>query len=48
MNALEGNPITRQWRALSLGYETSRAILSISAHWGTKGVLIAAAKVAAA
>lgn len=44
MNALEDNEITRAWATLAGRFERPRAILSISAHWETKGVLITAAE----
>jgi 4,5-DOPA dioxygenase extradiol len=44
MNALEDSPITREWSALAGRFERPRAIVSISAHWETKGVLITAAE----
>ena len=44
MNALEDNPYTRAWRDLGLRLPRPRAILAISAHWETKGVLITAAE----
>ena len=43
MNALEDNVYTRAWRALGKRLPRPRAIVSISAHWETKGVLITAA-----
>lgn len=43
MKAREDTPITRAWRTLSDRIDRPRTILSISAPWGTKSVLIAAA-----
>jgi 4,5-DOPA dioxygenase extradiol len=43
MNALEDNAYTRAWRGLGERLPRPRAILVISAHWETKGVLITAA-----
>lgn len=43
MNALNDNPYTRAWRGLGERLPRPKAILSISAHWETKGVLITAA-----
>jgi 4,5-DOPA dioxygenase extradiol len=44
MNALGDNAYTRAWRALGERLPRPKAILSISAHWETKGVLITAAE----
>jgi 4,5-DOPA dioxygenase extradiol len=44
MRAVEDNPITREWSALAGRFERPRAIVVISAHWETKGVLITAAE----
>jgi 4,5-DOPA dioxygenase extradiol len=44
MAALEDTPITRAWRALGERLPRPKAILAISAHWETKGVLITAAE----
>jgi 4,5-DOPA dioxygenase extradiol len=41
--ALEDNDNTRAWRALGQRLPRPRAILVISGHWETKGVLITAA-----
>ncbi len=43
MNAISDNPYTRAWRGLGERLPQPRAILAISAHWETKGVLITAA-----
>ncbi|HUO23617.1 MAG TPA: 4,5-DOPA dioxygenase extradiol [Caulobacteraceae bacterium] len=43
MNALEDNPFTRAWAELGRRLPRPRAILVISAHWETKGVLVTAA-----
>ncbi len=42
MAAIEDNDTTRQWRALGERLPRPRAIVAISAHWETKGVLITA------
>ena len=42
MAALEDNTVTRAWRALGERLPRPRAILAISAHWETKGVLVTA------
>ena len=44
MNALSDNEYTRAWRALGQRLPRPRAILAISAHWETKGILITAAE----
>lgn len=44
MNALEDNAYTRAWRALGERLPRPKAIVSVSAHWETKGVLITAAE----
>ena len=44
MNALEDNDLTRSWTALGERLPRPRAILCVSAHWETKGVLITAAE----
>jgi len=44
MTALEDNGATRQWRALGQRLTRPKAILAISAHWETKGVLVTAAE----
>jgi 4,5-DOPA dioxygenase extradiol len=44
MAALEDNAFTRAWRDLGRRLPRPRAILAISAHWETKGVLITAAE----
>ena len=43
MNALDDNEFTRAWTALAKRFERPEAILCISAHWETKGVLITSA-----
>jgi len=42
MSALEDNTSTRAWRALGERLPRPKAVLAISAHWETKGVLITA------
>ena len=44
MNALEDNALTRSWIALGERLPRPKAILCVSAHWETKGVLITAAE----
>jgi 4,5-DOPA dioxygenase extradiol len=44
MNALDDNVYTRAWRALGERLPRPKAILAVSAHWETKGVLITAAE----
>lgn len=44
MNALADNVYTRAWGELGERLPRPRAILAISAHWETKGVLITAAE----
>ena len=44
MAALEETPTTRVWRALGDRLPRPRAVLAISAHWETKGVLTTAAE----
>lgn len=44
MSALEDNEFTRAWRALGERLPRPRAILAVSAHWETKGVLVTAAE----
>jgi 4,5-DOPA dioxygenase extradiol len=44
MAAIEDNAFTRAWRDLGRRLPRPRAILAISAHWETKGVLITAAE----
>ena len=40
MNAIEDNPYSRAWSALGKSLEKPKAILSISAHWFTRGTKI--------
>ena len=40
--ALEDNPTTRSWRQLGERLPRPKAILAVSAHWETKGVLVTA------
>lgn len=42
MNALEDNRYTRAWRAMGQTFPRPRAILSISAHWVTRGSAVTA------
>lgn len=42
--AFEDNPVTRSWTALGQRIGKPKAVLVISAHWETKGVLITAAE----
>ncbi|QUD89144.1 4,5-DOPA-extradiol-dioxygenase [Phenylobacterium montanum] len=44
MNALQDNPLTRSWVELGRRLPRPKAILCVSAHWETKGVLITAAE----
>ena len=44
MNAIEDNEWSRAWRALGERLPRPRAILCISAHWTTPGVLLGAAE----
>src|SRR5579862_9557802 len=44
MNALQDNELTRSWTALGERLPRPRAILCVSAHWETKGVLVTAAE----
>jgi len=43
-NAFEQNDTTRAWAAIARRFPKPKAILCISAHWETKGVLITAAE----
>jgi 4,5-DOPA dioxygenase extradiol len=43
MNTLKDNDFTRAWRGLGERLPRPRAILVISAHWETKGILVTAA-----
>lgn len=40
MNALADNEFTRAWRALGAVIPRPRAIVAVSAHWYTRGVLV--------
>ncbi|MEA4870696.1 MAG: 4,5-DOPA dioxygenase extradiol [Christensenella sp.] len=40
MNAIEDNPYSRAWSALGQSLEKPKAIVSISAHWFTRGTKI--------
>ena len=40
MNAIEDNDITKGWKEMALGIEKPKVILSVSAHWYTRGTLI--------
>ncbi len=42
MNAIENNPYTAVWRSIGQTIEPPRAILSMSAHWYTRGTGITA------
>lgn len=42
MNALDDNAYTRAWRQIAAGMPKPKAILSISAHWYTRGTLVTA------
>ena len=44
MNALEDNALTRSWTALGRKIPRPRAILVVSAHWETKGVMVTGAE----
>ena len=44
MNALEDSPLTRTWTALGRRLPRPRAVLCVSAHWETKGVLVTGAE----
>ena len=44
MNALQDNSFTRAWTELGRRLQRPKAILAVSAHWETKGVLITAAE----
>jgi 4,5-DOPA dioxygenase extradiol len=44
LTAFEDNPLTRSWSALGRQLGKPKAVLCISAHWETKGVLITAAE----
>jgi 4,5-DOPA dioxygenase extradiol len=43
MNALQDNSFTRAWTALGQRLPRPKAILAVSAHWETKGILVTAA-----
>ena len=40
MNAIEDNPFSRGWSALGEALERPKAILSVSAHWFTRGTKV--------
>ena len=40
MNAIEDNPFSRGWSALGETLERPKAILSVSAHWFTRGTKV--------
>lgn len=40
MNAIEDNPFSRAWSALGETLEQPKAILSVSAHWFTRGTKV--------
>ncbi|HNY02237.1 MAG TPA: 4,5-DOPA dioxygenase extradiol [Bacteroidales bacterium] len=40
MNAIENNEFTRGWQAMVAGIPRPAAILCISAHWETRGILV--------
>jgi aromatic ring-opening dioxygenase catalytic subunit (LigB family) len=42
LNALDDNAFTRGWAALAAKLARPRAILSISAHWYTRGTAVTA------
>jgi 4,5-DOPA dioxygenase extradiol len=44
MNAVEDNELTRAWAAAARGMPRPRAVLCISAHWETGGVLLTASE----
>jgi 4,5-DOPA dioxygenase extradiol len=44
MNALEDNDFTRAWADLAVRLPRPKAIVAISAHWETKGILITSAE----
>ncbi len=44
MNALEDSPLTRSWTEIGRKLVRPRAVLCVSAHWETKGVLITGAE----
>ena len=44
MNALDDNAFTRAWRDLGQRLPRPKAILAISGHWETKGLLVTAAE----
>jgi 4,5-DOPA dioxygenase extradiol len=43
MNAIEDNAFTRTWREMAASFEKPRAIVSISAHWTTRGTMVSGA-----
>jgi 4,5-DOPA dioxygenase extradiol len=44
LTAFEDNPVTRSWSEIGARLPKPKAVLCISAHWETKGVLITAAE----
>lgn len=44
LTAFEDNEITRSWTALAQRLPQPKAVLCVSAHWETKGVLVTAAE----
>ncbi|MDY7539837.1 4,5-DOPA dioxygenase extradiol [Undibacterium sp. 5I1] len=42
MNALEDNRYTKEWHALAQRFPRPKAILSVSAHWTTRGTAVTA------
>jgi 4,5-DOPA dioxygenase extradiol len=42
MNAIEDNEFTREWKRIAASLPRPKAILSISAHWTTKGIQVTA------
>lgn len=42
MNALEDNRYTQEWHALAQRFPRPKAILSVSAHWTTRGTAVTA------
>jgi 4,5-DOPA dioxygenase extradiol len=42
MNAISDNEFTRTWKEIAAGFPRPKAILSISAHWETRGTQVTA------